>query len=372
MHVLVTTDTLSRTWIHTQELVTGLANRGIRVTLVSFGDIPLSNQTSWMENLPHLEYRPTAFRPDWMQRGQQDLEESLRYLSALAFEVHPDLLHLSHLCHGSLPLETPRVVTAHGDLITWWLAVHGHEPKPSPWLRWYRDALSRGISDASVVVATSDWMLEMIEACYTQPRNAVVVPMGRNPIFFNPYVCKEDYALAVGRLVDPGKQVGLLTQHSHPLPVCIVESDDRPTALDSSICTGIKLDLDVANLSLKGPQTEGQLRMLYSRAQIFVAASRYEPVGLSVLEAALSRCAIVANDVPCLREVWGDAAIYFEANSADSLADVIHRLHEQRDLCRGYGARAFQRAREHFTAHRMVENYLQLYRGVLAPQTLAA
>ena len=41
MHVLVTTDTLSGVWTYTQELVTGLANRGVRVTLVSLGDIPL-------------------------------------------------------------------------------------------------------------------------------------------------------------------------------------------------------------------------------------------------------------------------------------------------------------------------------------------
>jgi len=37
----------------------------------------------------------------------------------------------------------------------------------------------------------------------------------------------------------------------------------------------------------------------------------YEPFGLAPLEAALSRCAIVANDIPSLREVWGSAAMYF-------------------------------------------------------------
>lgn len=372
MHVLVTTDTLSRVWTYTQELVTGLVNRGVRVTLVSFGDIPLAQQTSWMDSLQGLDYRPTAFRLDWMQDGQQDFEEASHYLTAVAEEVRPDLLHLNQLCHGALPVETPRVVVAHGDLITWWLAVHGREPKPSRWLTWYRDTLSRSIAEANMLIAPSAWMLSAIEACYGEARATGVVHHGRNPILFNPYVSKHDYVLAIGRLLDPSKQVSLLTQHSHPFPVCIVDADDHPAMLESSICTGVKLDLDVANLSLKGPQTEAQLRMLYSRAAIFVAASRYDPLGLSVLEAAFSRCAIVANDTPFFRETWGDAAVYFEAGDAESLSYVIRRLHEQRDLCRGYGARAFQRARECFTSQRMVDGYLQLYSHTLSSQAVAA
>jgi glycogen synthase len=372
VHILVTTDTLTPVWTYTQELVSGLMNRGVRVTLVSFGDIPLRHQTSWMDALQNLDYRPTAFQLDWMQEGQLDLEDSSRYLTSLAKELKPDLLHLNHLCHGSLPVETPRIVAAHGDLITWWLAVHGHEPKDSAWVRWYRNAIAKGISEANIVVAPSAWMLDAIQHCYVRPACAEIVHPGRNPIGFNPYVSKDDYVLAIGRLVDPGKQVALLTQCSHPMPVCIVDAQELPAAPDIALSSGVKLKVDESNISLKRAQTEAQIRMLFSKAAIFVAAGRYEPLGLPVISAALSRCAIVANDVPCFREVWGDAAIYFQTNDADSLADVIRRLHGQRDLCRGYGARAFQRARDCYTGARMVDQYLKLYNRTLTAQTVAA
>src|SRR2546426_9609273 len=75
LHVLVTTDTMSGIWTYTRELVSGLVSRGTRVTLVSFGEIPLPEQITWMNNLHGLEYRPTAFRLDWMQEGEQDLDE---------------------------------------------------------------------------------------------------------------------------------------------------------------------------------------------------------------------------------------------------------------------------------------------------------
>jgi glycogen synthase len=372
VHVLVTTDTLSGVWTYTQELVTGLVNRGVRVTLVSLGDIPLPQHTSWMDNLQGLEYRPTAFRLDWMQEAEQDLQDSSAYLTAVVKELKPDLLHLNQLCYGALPVETPRVVVAHGDLISWWKEVHGHEPKESRWMRWYREAVTRGLWHASAVVAPSVWMLDGIRSCYTRPRRDAVIYNGRNPVSFNPYVSKDDSVLAVGRMCDAGKQVSLLTQYSHPLPVCIVGSEAAVADPEIPIHTDVKLATDRVRVALKGAQTQAQLRMLYSRAAIYAATSRYEAFGMAPLEAAFSRCAIVANDIPSFREIWGDAAIYFQANDAESLADVIRRLHEHKELRHGYATRAYQRARECFTAKRMVDEYVRLYHNLLGARLAAA
>jgi glycogen(starch) synthase len=372
VHVLVTADTLTSVWTYSQELITGLVNRGVRVTLVSFGNIPLPHQTSWMGKLEGLEYHPTAFHLDWMHEGQLDFRDSCVYLTTLIKDLKPDLLHLNHLGYGGLPVKTPRLVVAHGDLISWWKAVHGHEPNESRWLRWYRDAVIKGLSEADLVVAPSVWMLDMVRNCYTQPTHDAVIYNGRNPASFNPYVSKNDSVLAVGRLWDAGKQISLLTHHKHPVPVCIVNSDELLSGPSMPITAEVKVAEDETCVSFKGAQTEAQLRTLYSRSAMFVATSRYEPFGLCTLEAALSRCAIVANDIPSFREIWGDAAIYFQANDADSLASVIRRLHEQRDLCRGYAVRAYQRARQCFTAKRMVDEYLRLYHRLVNTEAAAA
>ena len=372
MHVLVTTDTLSGVWTYTRELVTGLISRGMRVTLVSFGEVPLPQQNAWIDNLDGLDYRPTAFRLDWMQEGEQDLSDSAAYLTALVEEMKPDLLHLNQHCYGSLPVKTPRLVVAHGDVISWWKAVHGREPEDSRWLRWYRSMVIRGVSKATAVVAPSMWMRDTVRTCYIRPVHESVIYGGRNPVYFNPYVSKDDSVLAVGRWLDAGKQVSLLTQHKHPLPVCIVGTDVPVQAPRVPIRTDVKLDAGNLCVALRGPQTEAQLRNLYSRAAIFAATSRYESFGTTSLEAALSRCAIVANDIPIYREIWGDAALYFQANDAGSLAGVIRRLSQQRELCRAYASRSYQRARERFTAKRMVEEYLQLYRELVVAHSAVA
>src|SRR6266404_4123935 len=113
MHKLVTADTLGGVWTYTQELVTGLCSRGHQVTLVSFGDIPTVEQTAWTAPLKNLDFRPTAFRLEWMQDSEADLQLSASYLLAVIEEVKPDLLHLSQFYYGDLRCDVPRVVVAH-------------------------------------------------------------------------------------------------------------------------------------------------------------------------------------------------------------------------------------------------------------------
>jgi glycogen synthase len=98
MHVLITTDTVGGVWTYTQELVTGLVDRGHHVTLVSFGKLPAPHQTTWLQTLAEVDYHPTEYRLEWMETAERDIEESRRYLEMLVHEVRPDVLHFSQYC----------------------------------------------------------------------------------------------------------------------------------------------------------------------------------------------------------------------------------------------------------------------------------
>jgi len=324
-----------------------------------------------MDHLHGLDYRPTAFHLEWMQEAEEDLPESSAFLAALVRELRPDVLHLNQFCYGNLRVDVPRVVMAHGDLITWTHAVHNHAPRTHS-MTWYRNTVIAGLAGADAVVAPSAWMLDRISACYGRPQRGEVIYPGRNPIFFNPYVSKDDCVLAVGRMVDAGKQVFLLTQQSYSVPVCIVGAEHTVPVPRIPIRADVKVATDQTSVAIRGPQTEAQLRALYSRASIYAATARYEPLGMSALEAAFSRCAIVANDIPSFREIWGDAALYFRTNDAASLAENVRMLNEDRPMRRAYAELAYTRARERFTTKRMIDDCLQLYRSLVSARTLAA
>lgn len=370
MHLLMTTDTIGGVWAYTRELVPALLRRGIRVTLVSFGEIPSTDQVQWMDGLRDFDYRPTAFGLEWMHEISDDMENSEKYLLALIRELRPDFLHFNQFYYGAIETELPRLVVAHSDVVSWWRAVHGTPPPESKWLEWYREILLRGIQAADVVVAPSRWMLAAISEIYAAPQNGAVIYNGRSPHLFNPHMSKANYALSVGRVWDSGKQVTLLCRRDLPMECYIAGSDRHP---DASLRLQQVLETArLPKLHFKGEQSEAQLRHLFGRAPVYVATSRYEPFGLAPVEAALSRCALVMNDIPSFRELWGDDALYFERNSGERLVVRLKHVHENPALQREYGNRALQRAQQLFSAERMAGQYALLYENVLASRRVAA
>jgi glycosyltransferase involved in cell wall biosynthesis len=96
-------------------------------------------------------------------------------------------------------------------------------------------------------------------------------------------------------------------------------------------------------------------------AAIYALPARYEPFGLSALEAALSGCALVLGDLPSLREIWGDAALYVVPDDDRGLHEALRWLIANDARRTAFGVRARQRAEE-LGAAPMAERYLAAYR----------
>ncbi len=88
--------------------------------------------------------------------------------------------------------------------------------------------------------------------------------------------------------------------------------------------------------------------------------ARYEPFGLSVLEAALAGCALVLGDVPSLRELWDDAAVFVAPDDADALRGALAALIADARGRTRLAERAHERAGSYDT-ERMAAAYLALY-----------
>ena len=66
----------------------------------------------------------------------------------------------------------------------------------------------------------------------------------------------------------------------------------------------------------------------------------------------------MARDLPSLREVWGDNAVYFR--DANGLTKQVQQFAADPDLLRTMGERAQKRAAT-FTVERMADAYLALF-----------
>lgn len=72
--------------------------------------------------------------------------------------------------------------------------------------------------------------------------------------------------------------------------------------------------------------TDEELAYLYRHARAFIFPSYHEGFGIPILEAFQNRCPAVLSNCTCFPEVAGDAALYFEKNSVEDLADKIDSL----------------------------------------------
>jgi glycogen synthase len=367
MHVLMTADTVGGVWTYTRELVSGLIRRGHRITLVSLGKLPGTAQIAWMHNLPHLDYRPTRYALEWMQDSAADIALSTKYLEQLIGEIKPDLLHFNQYAYGATNTCLPKVVVAHSDVLSWWVAVKGEQAPATEGMRLYREIVSRGLAEADIIIAPSHWMMANLRTYYQPSIHGQVIYNGRCACRFDPNAGKRHQVVSIGRVWDQAKQVSLLTKRTSTIPVLIVGSEEHPDkALRAYHTAGVP-----AGITFCGPRSEEEIRTLLAQASMYAACSCYEPFGLAPVEAALSRCALIANDVPSFRELWGDSAFYFRTNDADSLREAICRLTDDVELCQQYAESAYRHALRNFQAEQMINAYEQLY-GALVAQEAAA
>lgn len=125
----------------------------------------------------------------------------------------------------------------------------------------------------------------------------------------------------------PHKNVGvvlealaLLPPESRPRFVATGTSDSDPLTADVR-----RLRLD-ESVELRAWVDDEELERLYATATAFVLPTRFEGFGLPVLEAMERGCPVICSDLPVLREVAGDAAVYVDTTSATALASAIRDL----------------------------------------------
>jgi glycosyltransferase involved in cell wall biosynthesis len=296
-----------------------------------------------------------------MEVAERDIEDSRRYLELLIDEVQPDVLHFSQYCYGDLETSIPKIVVAHSDIVSWWVAVHGREPDDTPSMRNYRRIVSDGLRGADLIVAPSKWMLEQVSKYYFQPAAEQVIYNGRTPRLFDSQSAKEDAVLSVGRVWDPAKNISLLLEREESFPVWVVGWEQEPGREHQSSNRVLP-----KNVKLLGPKSQDELRALYEHAAIYAGTSCYEPFGLAPLEAALSGCALVLSDNPVFHELWGESGVFFKNQDAEDLARTINELRINPELRREYAGRAKETACSKFTSARMVAEYEQAYEHVAA------
>lgn len=350
MKILMTADTIGGVWTYALDLIGTLDPESHRVTLATMGQ-PLSN-SQWRQvaQHPHLTVFESTFKLEWMDDPWRDVEVAGRWLMELAARVEPDIVHLNGYVHATLPWSAPVIVVGHSCVRSWWRAVKGTEAPPR--YDRYTDRVRSGLRAADMVVAPTEAMLAALVAEYGELARSCVVRNGRAAALFNPAAEKEPFIFSVGRLWDEAKNVRALDRAAAhvPWPVGLAGCEAHPS--------GSRLALQHAKAL--GVLAPAAVARYLGRASIYALPARYEPFGLSVLEAALSGCALVLGDIPSLRENWEGSALFVPPDGDEALVNALNLLLRDPQLRERLCTAACQRAKS-FTLNRMGLAYEELY-----------
>ena len=233
-----------------------------------------------------------------------------RNLASLARSLHVDavLSPVPELPLRKLPV--PSVVVVHdvGPLVA--PAYYSFAKR----LR-YQSVLPRTCRLATAVVCVSHATLIGLHAATgIDPSRCEVIGEAPQPLGRHTDAAPQGapYFLYVGSL-DPRKNVGTLidaVSGAEPaLPATLVvvgPIEGRPTALSRRL-TSRDRDDRIQHLGFVSP---ARLTDLYRGAMAVILPSVYEGFGLPVLEAMTHGAPVVATDIPSVREIAGDAAVY--------------------------------------------------------------
>ncbi len=240
--------------------------------------------------------------------------------------------------------------------------------------KWYWQVVERGIRQANHIITISEATKKDLLGFGIVPERITVAYPDTASIFkripskeeeqrvLEKYSLKPGYIYHGGGLEIRKNTAGLLhaykqlVDHNQTVPPLVISgkifSEQNPLATPvRKMVRELGLEKQVQLLDFV-PETD--LPTLYKNALFFIYPSFYEGFGLPVLEAICMGTPVLVSDTSSLREVAGEAALYIDPHSIDSIASGMSRVIADASLLEPL-RRATQGGQERFSWQRFVE-----------------
>ncbi len=277
--------------------------------------------------------------------------------------------------HKRLPYKSPcpSVGTVH-DMAAFW----GIREKKDPIGAAIRFVFPNILRKMDKIIAVSEFVRgELIEIAKVKEERIEVVPDGIDTSFFYPRPKNEDsvvliqpfsfrqpYILYTSRIEDPIKNhVKLIeafdifkqrTHYPHKLVLAGTESRGAERVREAAARSSSKVDI-----FFTGHFPAKNLPELYAGADMVVIPSLYEGFGMGALEAMASGVPVACARAASLPEAADHAALYFDPEDAEDMADRLFMLATNRTVYRDCRTRGLERVKS-FTWERCVERTLAI------------
>jgi glycosyltransferase involved in cell wall biosynthesis len=260
-----------------------------------------------------------------------------------------------------------------------WGLPHHHMPEMfTPEQRAWMDALfGGGCAKAAVVITGTRWVKGELMRHYGLPSSKIAV-LPRVSVFEDPTQTDgpddqlgdvpEKFALFPGVTWDTKNHLGLLRgmarlRDEHGLKlnlVCTGRTVKPAYPLIEKLIAELGLGDQVRFL---GRISRARLNQLFRKARFLVHPSKFEGLGLPIVEALHFELPIAASTATCIPEVLGEAAIYFDPDDPDAIALALKRMMTEPGLRKHLRQRGREQLRSYFPTHEgLAERFVAVYK----------
>jgi glycosyltransferase involved in cell wall biosynthesis len=97
---------------------------------------------------------------------------------------------------------------------------------------------------------------------------------------------------------------------------------------------------------MPGWASEEDIRYIFNGASAYILPSLHEGFGITLLQAMACGVPVIASDIPVLREVGFEAALFFKPHDKEDIARAMERIITDQELRSALIARGLERAKE--------------------------
>jgi len=253
------------------------------------------------------------------------------FLPSLLHNLHPDLVHFTHLDKPILYFGKS-VVTVH-DLIRHFSKGPETSTK-NPLLYWpkywgYLLMTRFIIATSSLIVPSNFWRNYIIKKYHYSPQKIITTYEAVDPKFLQlkhqSTKALGNYLIYTGNLY-PHKNIDVILQALQKLPdikLKIICARSVFTTRVEKLISKFNLKSQVEFL---GYIPDQEFYNIYRQAIALVHPSFLEGFSLTGLEAMALNCPVIAANSSCLPEIYGDSVLYFDPHSANDLITQINKL----------------------------------------------
>lgn len=329
------------------------------------------NYTIYLQNGIELNYGSIVYRNQYRKRAKRILDEQI--VMPYKFRKN-DLAHFLDYSSPIIGIQNPFIITIHD------LCFYKYPETFTYGSRKLKSIITPiSVKNANKIIAVSENTKRDLIEYFPNAENKIEViypgPPEVEKIFSKSQIDKVksnygivgDYILSVGTL-EPRKNLKRLIQAFkaingvfNDIKLVIV---GKSGWLYDDIFKNINNDKLRENIIITGYVEQKDISALYSGAEVFVYPSLYEGFGLPPLEAMCCGTPVVVSNTSSLPEVVGNAGVYVEPFSIDSIAEGIIKVIRDKELRNELVQRGYKQANK-FSWDKAAAAVVNIYREIL-------